>query len=115
MALDRSGPLFIALDGSANLCTAPNTPAGATPVGLKPCPDLGTRAGVWRFNANKIGQRFPADGEPLATGLRDITALDWSPVDGNLYGIMHGRDTSSRIWPEIFSAEDEDHIADEMH
>jgi len=30
-------------------------------------------------------------------------------------GIMHGRDSSHKIWPDIFSEEDEDHIADEMH
>src|SRR5215831_2146852 len=104
IALDGKGNLFVALDGSANLCAEPNTPQGAKPVGLKPCPDLGTRAGVWRFSANKTGQRFPADGEQLATGIRDITSLDWSAVDGNLYGIMHGRDNSRRFWPDIFSA-----------
>jgi len=114
IALDGSGHLFIALDASANLCTE-TTPAGAKPVGLKPCPDLATRAGIWRFDANKPGQRFPADGEQFATGIRDMTALDWSAADGNLYGIMHGRDGTSRTWPDLVSAEDEDHIADEMH
>src|SRR5215475_6780726 len=121
IAFDGKGNLFVALDGSGNLCTQKETPPGApitettAPIGLNPCPDLGTRSGVWRFNATKTGQRFPADGEQLATGIRDITSLDWSPIDGNLYGIMHGRDNSRRFWPDIFSAEDEDHIADEMH
>jgi glucose/arabinose dehydrogenase len=123
IALDRSGNLYIALDGSANLCTAttptppgtPDPPTSTPPVGLKPCPDLATRAGVWRFSANKTGQKFPGDGEQLATGIRDITALDWSPADGNLYGIMHGRDNTHRFWPDLISAEDDDHIADEMH
>src|SRR5262249_17523922 len=88
LALDGKGNLFVALDAANNLCVEPNTAPGAKPVGLKPCPDLGTRAGVWHFSANKIGQRFPADGEQLATGIRDITSLDWSPADANLYGIM---------------------------
>jgi glucose/arabinose dehydrogenase len=115
IALDGKGNLFVALDGSANLCLDPNTPQDAPPVGLKPCPDLGKRAGVWRFSANKIGQRFPTDGQQLATGIRDITSLDWSPADGQLYGIMHGRDESNKLWPNIVSAEDDDNIADEMH
>jgi len=115
LAFDGKGNLFIALDASGNLCAEPNTAQGAVPVGLKPCPDLGARAGVWRFNATKTGQRFPADGEQVATGIRDITSLDWSPADGNLYGIMHGRDNSHRFWPDIISNDDEDHIADEMH
>jgi len=86
LALDGKGNLFVALDGSANLCVEPNTAPGAVPVGSKPCPDLEKRAGVWRFSAEKIGQRFPTDGQQLATGIRDITSLDWSPADGNLYG-----------------------------
>jgi len=115
IALDGKGHLFIALDASANLCTESNVPAGSKPVGLKPCPDLGARAGIWQFDANKVGQKFPVDGEQLATGIRDMTALDWSAADGHLYGIMHGRDGTTRTWPDLVSAEDDDHIADEMH
>ncbi|HLH17741.1 MAG TPA: PQQ-dependent sugar dehydrogenase [Bryobacteraceae bacterium] len=115
LAFDGRGNLFVALEGSANLCTDPNAAQGAPAVGLKPCPDLGTRAGVWRFDANKIGQQFPRDGEQVATGIRDISSLDWSAADGHLYGIMHGRDNTHRMFPDLVSAEDDDHIADEMH
>jgi len=128
LAFDDKGNLYLALDASANLCVDPNSPAAAPPganaaasqasappVGLKPCPDLGARAGIWRFIANKANQKFPADGEQLGTGIRDMTALDWSAADGNLYGIMHGRDNSRRYWPDLISTDDEDHIADEMH
>lgn len=59
--------------------------------------------------------KFSADGEQIATGIRDISSLDWSPTDGHLYGIMHGRDNTHRFWPDMVSAEDDDHIADEMH
>jgi len=115
LAFDGKGGLFVALEASANLCTRANSAEGAAPVGLKPCPDLATRAGVWRFQTNQTGQKFPADGEQVATGIRDITALDWSPADGHLYGIMHGRDNTHRLWPNLVSAEDDDNIADEMH
>ncbi len=115
LAFDGKGDLFVALDASANICAEPNTPGGSPPVGSKPCPDLGARAGVWRFGADKIGQKFPTDGEQLATGIRDISSLDWSPADGSLYGIMHGRDNMHSAWPDIISTEDEDNIADEMH
>jgi len=118
IAFDGKGNLFVALDASANLCTETLIPLGGqanAPVGVKPCPDLTTRAGVWRFSADKAGQKFPADGDQWATGIRDIGALDWSPADGHLYGIMHGRDSTNRFWPQLVSAEDDDHIADEMH
>ena len=119
IAFDRNGGLFIAVDASANLCTEQMIPQGGapagSPVGVKPCPDLKTRAGIWRFSAEKPGQKFPADGEQWATGIRDMTALDWSSSDGHLYGIMHGRDSTNRFFPNVVSAEDDDRIADEMH
>lgn len=114
IALDTKGNLYIGLDGEADACSDPASDP-AKPVGLKPCPYFGTRSGVWRFSATRPGQKFPADGERLATGIRDITALDWSPADGSPYGISHGRDTMDRRWPEAVSAETEAHISDEMH
>ena len=114
LAFDEKGNLYIALPGSANLCTDPSLPQGAPAKGLKPCPDLADRAGVWRFSASKTGQKF-SDGEQLATGIRDISALDWSASDAHLYGIMHARDNTSRMFPNLVSAEDENNIADEMH
>jgi len=121
IAFDGAGNLFVALDASANLCTQqtqppPGQPLPTTPpVGLQPCPDLGARAGVWRFDGGRPGQKFPGDGQQWATGIRDIDSLDWSPADGHLYGIMHGRDNTHRFWPDVVSAEDDDRIADEMH
>jgi glucose/arabinose dehydrogenase len=123
IAFGAKGNLFVALDASANLCTEQMLPppgqaqpaSGASLVGARPCPDLGNRAGVWRFDANKIGQTFPADGDQWATGIRDIDSLDWSSADGHLYGIMHGRDNTHRFWPDLVSADADDQIADEMH
>jgi glucose/arabinose dehydrogenase len=121
IAFDASDHLFVALDASANLCTTQTQPPPgqplptAPPTGLKPCPDLGARAGVWRFDANRHAQKFPADGQQWATGIRDIDCLDWSTADGHLYGIMHARDNTNRLWPDLVSAEDDNHIADEMH
>jgi glucose/arabinose dehydrogenase len=114
LAFDPKRDLFVAIGGSGNFCTAPNIPTDATPVGLKPCPDLGVRSGVWRFNANKLGQKF-SGGEQIATGIRDTSSLDWSPLDGHLYGIMHGSDNTHKYWPNMVSEEEDDNVADEMH
>lgn len=115
LAFDGKGNLYIALEGSANRCTDPNTPSGAPPAGLNPCPDLRIRAGIWRFNAGKTDQKFPSDGEQIATGVRDTTALAWSLADGHLYVISQGVDDTHRFWPQIVSQHDDDQIADEMH
>ncbi len=113
IALDGKGNLYVAVDAMANLCTVPGAPANAPPRGLKPCPDLGVRAGIWRFSANKPNQQFAA-GEQIATGSRDLNAMDIAP-DGTVYGFMHGRDTTSRQFPAIVSDADEANIADELH
>lgn len=112
IVIDRKGNLFVSVDGTDNICTSPNPSAGAAPVGLKPCPDLGVRSGIWRFSATKTGQTFDK-GEQIATGIRDLNALDMAE-DGTLYGIMHGRDTTARQFPAVATQADDDHIADEM-
>jgi glucose/arabinose dehydrogenase len=114
IAFDNKGNLYVAVSGSGNFCPDPSTPKGQPPVGLKPCPDMGKRAGVWRFSATKLNQQFPGGGEQIATGLRDLSSLDWSPADSSLYLIVHGRDGIHGTWPAISQADD-DAIADEMH
>jgi glucose/arabinose dehydrogenase len=115
IAFDGSGHVFVSVEASSNFCPDPNAKAGAPPVGPKPCPDLAGRAGIWRFSADKMGQTFLSDGEQWATGIRDMTAIAWSPADKNLYAAMHGTDSLSRTWPTLISAQDEDHVADEVH
>jgi len=114
IAFDGKGNLFVSVDGGGNICTDPNAPKDAKPVGLKPCPLLATKGGVWRFDAGKTGQKFPSDGEHFATGVRNMAAMDWRSGDA-LYGIMHGRDGTAKTWPDLVSAADDDAIADEMH
>lgn len=111
IAFDDSGHLFVGIGAKSNACST--KPAdGGKPVGQKPCPDLTGGAGIWRFDANRTGQTF-ADGTQIATGLRFMTAMAWSPQAG-LYGIMHGRDGAHGAFPDIVSASDDDAIADEM-
>jgi glucose/arabinose dehydrogenase len=115
LALDGKGNIYVSLDGSGNMCTDPNAPKGSVPVGIKPCPDMGQRAGVWRFSATKLNQKFSKDGEQIATGIRDTTSLDWSRADNALYVVTHGRDDTHKTWPSLISTADDDAIADEMH
>ena len=72
IAFDGKGNLYVSVDGGGgtNNCPDPNAPKDAKPVGLKPCPLLETRGGVWRFDDSKPGQKL-ADGEHFATGIRN--------------------------------------------
>ena len=115
LALDGRGNLFLSVSGSGNLCTAPDAPRDAKPVGLKPCPSLTGRSGIWRFDAAKLGQHFPAGGEQLATGVRDIDSLDYAPEQKALYAIMHDRNGASTSFPDIITPSDEANVSEEMH
>ncbi len=114
IAFDGKGSLYVSIDGGGgtNNCPDPKNPKEAKPVGLKPCPLLDYRGGIWRFDENKTGQKL-ADGEHFATGIRNSSALDWRDGDG-LYLINHGRDGTSKGWPDIISQADDDAIPDEM-
>jgi glucose/arabinose dehydrogenase len=90
LALDGRGHIFVEAGASSNICLDPAAPKDAL-KGLNPCPSLAARSGVWRFDASKDDQAFPADGEQVATGVRDMMALDWSPRFHGLYGLMQGR------------------------
>ncbi len=113
VAFDNRGGMYVSTDSGANICTDPKAPKDVKPVGLKPCPLLESRAGVWRFQDTKIGQTL-ADGERYATGIRNMSAMDWRGTDA-LYGAMHGRDGTHNAFPELVSEKDDDAIGDEMH
>lgn len=113
IAFDDRGGLYVSVDGGGNICADPKAPKDVKPVGLRPCPLLETHAGVWRFADTKTGQSF-AEGEHYATGIRNMSAMDWKANDA-LYGAMHGRDGTHAAFPDVVSASDDDAIGDEMH
>ena len=113
LAFDGKGGLYLAMGGSGNTCVPKDTPRNAQAKGVMPCPDMATRAGVWRFDAAKTGQKF-SDGEHFATGIRDTNALAWSKNGKSLYAVNYGRDGTEKVWPALVSAEDGAHVSDEM-
>lgn len=114
LAFDGKGGLYVSLDSSGNMCVDPKAPAGSRPVGLDPCPLATGRAAIWRFSADKTGQKFPTDGELYATGVRSMVGMEWSPKANALYGVVHGREMTKAQFPDISQA-DLDGAADEMH
>jgi len=113
IAFDGKGDLYVSVGGSGNICVD-NPPRGQKPKGLHPCPGVTDRGGVWKFNANKQGQKFPADGKQVATGLRDSVSMDYRQGDA-VYLFMHDRADTHITWPDIFSEQDEDNLSEELH
>ena len=112
-------PFTIAPDGSlymdsgspSNSCQVKNR-AFESP-GRKPCPELQTRAGIWRYDAKKTGQAF-SPRERYATGLRNPEALAVQPRDGSLYAVVHGRDQLSENWPKLYTVEQQNELPAEI-
>lgn len=104
VSFDNKGNMYVPFGAPSNACQdLMNTPAGIPGVpGLDPCPDLEYHGGIWKFDANKTGLT-QKDGKRFATGIRSVVAMDWNPVDENLYVVMHGRDDLHLLWPEKFS------------
>jgi len=103
LALGPGGELYVNVGSPGNACQEPDRTEGAQ--GLDPCPQLETRAGIWRFDPATLGQS-QTDGTHFATGLRNVVALRIHPVTGVLYGVQHGRDQLHDLFPDLFTVED---------
>ncbi len=103
VAVHPDGSLFVGIGSPSNACqVTPRTPGVR---GKDPCDELATRAGIWRFSADRTGQT-QADGERFSTGVRNGAALAVHPGSGDLYAVIHGRDQLRELWPSLYSPED---------
>jgi len=101
IAFDDKGNVYVNVGLPSNACAEPDRQKGAK--GLDPCPQLEEHGGIWRFNADTPGQTFSAKNR-FATGMRQPVAIAWH--DGNLYAAMNSRDSLDTLFPELFTAED---------
>lgn len=99
-AVGRRGELFVNVGSRSNACQQgdrqPRSP------GIDPCTELETRAGIWRFDAEGLGQT-QATAPRWATGIRNAIAIAVHPRTGRLWVVQHGRDQLSANWPGLFS------------
>lgn len=103
MAFDGND-MYVNIASASNSCQEENRADGSP--GVDPCPELETRAGIWRFAANTVGQTM-ASGTRFATELRNTTALAINPADDMLYAVQHGRDQLFDNWGDLFTAQDD--------
>jgi glucose/arabinose dehydrogenase/cytochrome c5 len=100
-AIDAQGGLYVNLGSATNACQVqnrmPNSP------GIQPCTELETRAGVWRYDANRTGQRF-SPAERFVTGLRNTGGLAFDAA-GRIFATQHGRDQLRENWPHRYTPE----------
>jgi glucose/arabinose dehydrogenase len=99
LAFDDTGGLYVHAGSDSNVCTARGTSRGPDP-----CPELTTRAGIWRYPADRLHQVHPRDGERWATGLRNAVGLAWDSAGRMLFAASHGRDGLATLWPGLYTA-----------
>ncbi|MFH6602799.1 PQQ-dependent sugar dehydrogenase [Maribacter algicola] len=100
IAFDDEGHIFVPFGAPSNACQDPKRTPGVP--GMDPCPQLEHHGGVWRFDADKLNQT-QKDGYKYASGIRSLVAMNWNPVDGELYAVVHGRDDLLRLWPDRYT------------
>ena len=101
-AIDAQGNLFVSMGSATNACEVAESHAALSRRN-NPCTELDTRAGIWRYDANKSGQVF-SPKERYATGLRNGEGFDFD-TSGRLFVTQHGRDQLHEDWPELYTAE----------
>jgi glucose/arabinose dehydrogenase len=96
--IDKQGRLYVDVGSATNACQIdnrmPNSP------GHQSCTELQTRAGTWRYDANKTGQHFSA-AERYVTGLRNGEGFAFDS-SGSLFATQHGRDQLGQNWPKLY-------------
>jgi glucose/arabinose dehydrogenase len=92
------GTMYVNVGSAGNACQVKDR-ALESP-GKNPCEELTTRAGIWKFDANKLNQTFSPSAR-FATGVRNATGMALGP-HGRLYANAHGRDQLTENWPKIF-------------
>ena len=102
MVFGPDGALYVNIGSPTNVCQPQNSPGVP---GVDPCLELVDRAGIWRFDANKLHQT-QADGRRWATGVRNAVAITQNPADGQVYAAVHGRDNLFQNWGKFYN-EDE--------
>jgi glucose/arabinose dehydrogenase/mono/diheme cytochrome c family protein len=100
-AIDAQGGLYVDLGSATNSCQVENRMPNS--AGHQPCTELETRAGIWRYDANRTGQRF-SPAERFATGLRNGEGIAFDAA-GRILATQHGRDQLRENWSRFYTPE----------
>ena len=99
---DGKGHMLVNVGSASNACMEVKRTKGS--VGVDPCVELETRAGIWKFDENKLHQKQDLSNR-YATGIRNAVALNWNTKVDKLFALQHGRDDLHRFWPDLFTEE----------
>jgi len=102
--IDADGWMYVDVGTATNSCQLKNRQLKSP--GADPCKELETRGGIWRYDANKLGQKFsPADR--FATGIRNGEGFAIDSAAHHLFVTQHGRDQLRQNWPSLYKPDEE--------
>jgi glucose/arabinose dehydrogenase/mono/diheme cytochrome c family protein len=101
--IDTQGSMYVDVATASNSCQVKNRTLQSP--GAKPCTELETRGGTWRYDAKKTNQAF-SPAERYATGIRNGEGFSFDS-SGQLLVMQHGRDQLYANWPHVFKPEQE--------
>jgi glucose/arabinose dehydrogenase/mono/diheme cytochrome c family protein len=99
--IDQHGALYVDVASATNACQVANRIFHSP--GIQPCTELETRAGIWRYDASRTGQRF-SPAERFVTGLRNAEGIAFDAA-GRILATQHGRDDLRENWPSLYTQE----------
>ncbi len=102
--ISTDGLMYVDVGTATNACQFKNRTAGSP--GAKPCTELETRGGIWRFDAKKTDQTF-SPAERYATGIRNAEGFGVDTVHHRVYVTQHGRDQLHANWPALYKSTQE--------
>lgn len=103
ITLDNNGNIYVNIGAYSNSCQEQDRTPGSK--GRMPCSMLDSAGGIWQFRADKLNQTY-VNGVRYATGLRNVVGLDWNTQLNQLFVMMHGRDDLYRLFPEIYTEQE---------
>lgn len=103
ITLDNAGNIYVNIGAPSNACQEKDRTKNSN--GQDPCPILQKAGGIWQFKAGQKNQSYK-EGTRYITGIRNIMALDWNTQMNELYGVQHGRDDLTRLYPDLYSEEE---------
>jgi glucose/arabinose dehydrogenase/mono/diheme cytochrome c family protein len=101
--IDTDGWIYVDVATATNSCQYENRQLESP--GRKPCTELETRGGIWRYNANKLNQKF-SPAARYATGIRNAEGFGIDSA-GRMFATQQGRDQLHANWPNLYKPSEE--------
>lgn len=101
--INSQGWMYVDVATATNACQFRNRQFESR--GRKPCTELETRGGIWRYHANELNQKF-SPAARYATGIRNAEGFGIDSA-GRIFVTQQGRDQLHANWPKLYSAPEE--------